>query len=143
FSEIGAGQETVRNFFSVGGASRTIGKAMSAYGKEFSDAIYGAEEDGRYVSESRLRKMLWHELDLLERRIDQKKNPDKLFFSFANTVATIDYSKKYQGHGWVGIRYQTKPDEAYSEIIMHVRFHEYTAKHQQDTLGTLGVNLIY
>jgi len=143
FSEIGAGQETVRNFFAAGGASRTIAKAMSAYGKEFSDAIYGPEKDGRYVTESRLRKMLSHELDLIEKRIDRKKNPDKLFFCFANTVATIDYAKKYQGHGWVGIRYQTKPDEDYSEIIMHVRFHESRALHQQNTLGTLGVNLIY
>lgn len=143
FSEIGAGQETVRNFFSVGGASRTIAKAMSAYGKEFSDAIYGAEKDGRYVTESRLRKMLSHELDLIERRIDRKANPDKLFFCFANTVATIDYAKKFQGHGWVGIRYQTKPYEEYSEITMHVRFHENKALYQQNTLGTLGVNLIY
>ncbi len=143
FSEIGAGQETVRNFFSVGGASRTIAKAVSAYGKEFSDAIYGAEEDGRYVSESRLRKMLSYELELIEERIDRKKHNDKLFFSFANTVATIDYSKKYQGHGWVGLRYQTKPDEPYSEIILHVRFHENKALYQQNTLGTLGVNLIY
>lgn len=143
FSEIGAGQETVRNFFAAGGASRTIAKAMSAYGKEFSDAIYGAEKDGRYVTESRLRKMLSHELDLIERRIDRKENPDKLFFSFANTVATIDYTKKYQGHGWVGVRYQTKPDEDYSEITLHVRFHENKAQYQQNTLGTLGVNLIY
>src|SRR5699024_10654155 len=143
FSEIGAGQETVRNFFAAGGASRTIAKAMSAYGKEFSDAIYGAEKDGRYVTESRLRKMLSHELDIIEKRVDRKKNPDKIFFCFANTVATIDYSKKFQGHGWVGIRYQTKPNEEYSEITMHVRFHENKALYQQNTLGTLGVNLIY
>lgn len=143
FSEIGAGQETVRNFFVSGGASRTVAKAMSAYGKEFSDAIYGPEDDGRYVTESRLRKMLSHELELIEERIDRKSNPNRLFFSFANTVTTIDYAKKFQGHGWVGIRYQTKPDEEYSEIIMHVRFHEHKALHQQNTLGTLGVNLIY
>lgn len=145
FSEIGAGQETVRNFFAAGGASRTIGKAMSAYGKEFSDAIYGAEEDGRYVTESRLRKMLAHEIDLLEKRVPRQdaQNKDKLFFSFANTVATIDYKKKFQGHGWVGLRYQTKPDEEYSEITLHVRFHENKALYQQNTLGTLGVNLIY
>src|SRR5699024_6208791 len=41
FSQIGAGQETVRNCFAASRASRTIAKAMSAYGKEFSDAIYG------------------------------------------------------------------------------------------------------
>ncbi len=143
FSEIGGGQETVRHFFTAGGASRTIGRAMSAYGKEFSDATYGPEEDGRYVTESRLRKMLTHELQIVEKRMPRDKHPEKLFFSFANTVATIDYAKKYQGHGWVGIRYQTKPKEAYSEITLHVRFHENSARYQQNTLGILGVNLIY
>ena len=45
FAEIGAGQETARNFFRAGGASGTIAKAMSAYDKAFSDDIYGIEED--------------------------------------------------------------------------------------------------
>ena len=58
FAEIGAGQETVRNFFRAGGASGTIAKAMSAYDKDFSDAIYGVEDDNRYVTEIRLKKML-------------------------------------------------------------------------------------
>ena len=57
FSEFGAGQETVRNFFRAGGASGTIAKTMSAYDKDFSDAIYGVQEDGRYVTESRLKRM--------------------------------------------------------------------------------------
>lgn len=61
FSEIGAGQETVRYFFRAGGASGTIAKAVSAYDKNFSDALYGAEKDGRYVTEGRLKKMLSHE----------------------------------------------------------------------------------
>lgn len=56
FAEIGAGQETVRNFFRAGGASGTIAKAMSAYDKDFSDAIYGVEDDNRYVTETRLKK---------------------------------------------------------------------------------------
>ena len=50
FAEIGAGQETVRHFFRAGGASGTIAKAMSAYDKSFSDAIYGIEDDRRYVT---------------------------------------------------------------------------------------------
>lgn len=54
FSEIGAGQETVRHFFRAGGGSGTIAKAMSAYDKDFSDAIYGIENDRRYVTEARL-----------------------------------------------------------------------------------------
>jgi hypothetical protein len=40
-----AGQETVRHFFRSGGSSGTIAKAMSAYDKDFSDAVYGVEED--------------------------------------------------------------------------------------------------
>ena len=143
YSEIGAGQETVRNFFRAGGASGTIAKAMSAYDKDFSDAIYGIEDDRRYVTEERLKKMLTHETNLIEQRISREKHPNKLFFTYANTVATIDFAKKYKGHGWVGIRYQVHPEEAYNEIILHVRFHENDARLQQNTLGILGVNLIY
>ena len=143
FAEIGAGQETVRNFFRAGGASGTIAKTMSAYDKDFSDAIYGIEEDGRYVTESRLQKMLSHEFDLIEERINRVKHPNRLFFSFANTVATIDFAKKYKGHGWVGLRYQIDPNKPYNEITLHIRFHEIDAQLQQVTLGILGVNLIY
>ena len=143
FAEIGAGQETVRNFFRAGGASGTIAKTISAYDKDFSDAIYGVEDDGRYVTESRLKKMLSHENNLIEERIIREKHPTKLFFAYANTVATIDFAKKYKGHGWIGIRYQVDPKEDYNEIALHIRFHENDAMLQQITLGILGVNLIY
>ena len=63
---------------------------MSAYDKAFSDAIYGSEEDGRYVTESRLKKMLGHEMRLVEERISREDNPNYLFFTYANTVATIE-----------------------------------------------------
>ena len=143
FAEIGAGQETVRNFFRAGGASGTIAKTMSAYDKDFSDAIYGIEEDNRYVTESRVKTMLSHEINLIEQRLPRSKHPDRLFFSYANTVATIDFAKKFKGHGWVGIKYQVEPDGDYNEIVLHIRFHENEATLQQNTLGTLGVNLIY
>ncbi|WP_422091683.1 TonB-dependent receptor [Tenacibaculum ovolyticum] len=143
FAEIGAGQETVRNFFRAGGASGTIAKAMSAYDKDFSDAIYGIENDNRYVTEDRLKKMLKHEMDLIEDRLDRQKHPDKLFFSYANTVATINFTKKFKGHGWIGIRFQLDPLEDYNEIILHLRFKETDARQQQETLGVLGVNLVY
>ncbi|WP_299627115.1 TonB-dependent receptor [uncultured Tenacibaculum sp.] len=143
FAEIGAGQETARNFFRAGGASGTIAKAMSAYDKDFSDAIYGIEDDRRYVTESRLKKMLRHEINLIEDRLDRQKHPEKLFFSYANTVTTIDFAKKFKGHGWVGIRFQLDPLEDYNEIVLHLRFKETEAKLQQETLGILGVNLIY
>ena len=71
FAEIGAGQEVARHFFRSGGASGTIAKTMSAYDKAFSDAIYGQETNSGYVSESRLKKMLDHEVNLLETRMDK------------------------------------------------------------------------
>lgn len=143
FAEIGAGQETVRQFFRAGGGSGTIAKAMSAYDKAFSDAIYGIEDDKRYVTEARLRKMLDHEVNLVEERILREAHPNKMFFAYANTVATIDFAKKYKGHGWVGIKYQVDPDEGYNQIVLHLRFKETDARLQQETLGILGTNLIY
>ncbi|MBZ9619652.1 TonB-dependent receptor [Psychroflexus lacisalsi] len=143
FAEIGAGQETVRNFFRAGGSSGTIAKTMSAYDKDFSDAIYGIEEDKRYVTESRLQKMINHETRLIEERIQRNKHPNKLFFTYANTVATIDFAKRYKGHGWVGIKYQLTPKSEYNKIVLHIRFKENDARLQQNTLGVLGTNLIY
>ncbi len=143
FAEIGAGQETARHFFRAGGASGTIAKAMSAYDKDFSDAIYGIEDDRRYVTESRLRKMLTHEMALMEERITREQNPNKIFFTYANTVATIDFAKQFKGHGWVGIKYQVEAGADYNEIILHIRFKETDARLQQETLGVLGTNLIY
>tara|TARA_B100000809_G_scaffold95005_1_gene93653 strand:+ start:10540 stop:11994 length:1455 start_codon:yes stop_codon:yes gene_type:complete len=143
FAEIGAGQETVRNFFRAGGSSGTIAKAMSAYDKDFSDAIYGMEDDKRYVTETRLKKMLNHEIRLIEDRLSRETHPDKFFFSYANTVTTIDFAKKFKGHGWVGIRFQLDPLEDYNEIVLHLRFKETDITLQQETLGKLGVNLIH
>lgn len=143
FSEIGAGQETVRFFFRAGGASGTIAKAMSAYDKNYSDTIYGKEPNNRYVSQARLIKMLDHETNLIEERLDRNEQPGRKFFSYANTVTTIDFAKKNKGHGWVGLRFQADEKEAYNEIILHVRFHELDTRLQQETLGVLGVNLIF
>ena len=143
FAEIGAGQEVARHFFRVGGASGTIAKTISAYDKNFSDNIYGEEEDGRYVTETRLNKMLDHEMKLLENRIPRSEHPNKMFFTYANTVTTIDFAKKFKGHGWMGIRFQTGPDKGFSKITLHVRFHQSEARFQQESLGIMGTNLIY
>ena len=143
FAEIGAGQEVARHFFRVGGASGTIAKTISAYDKNFSDNIYGEDEDGRYVTETRLSKMLNHEMKLLENRIPRSENPNKMFFTYANTVTTIDFAKKFKGHGWMGIRFQTGPDKEFSEITLHVRFHQTEARFQQESVGIMGANLIY
>ena len=143
FAEIGAGQETVRHFFRAGGASHTIAKAMSAYDKNFSDAIYGKEIYNRYVTQNRLRKMLRYEVSLIEERLERENYPKTKFFSYANTVTTINFEKTFKGHGWVGIRFQLNENEEYNEIVIHVKFRENNATLQQETIGNLGVNLIY
>ena len=137
FAEIGAGQEVVRHFFRAGGASGTIAKAISAYDKDFSDALYGTEQHGRYVCQSRLEKMLKHEYNLVEDRIQRDKHPSKQFFAFANTVATINFQKTSQGHGWFGVKFQTSADEEPSEVFLHARLHESDALQQQMTTGKL------
>ena len=78
--EIGAGQEVARQFFRAGSASGTIAKTMSAYDRNFSDAIYGKESNGRYVCESRLMNMINHEYKLLEDRLNPNENPDRRYF---------------------------------------------------------------
>ena len=143
FAEIGAGQETVRHFFRAGNPKGTIAKTLSAYDKDFSDAIYGLDPQNRYVTLPRLQRMMDYEANLIEERLSRKKYPNKLFFSYANTVATIDWAKKYKGHGWLGIKFQKEPKQAYSEIVLHVQFHENNASQQQISLGIMGVNLIY
>lgn len=143
FAEIGAGQEVVRHFFRVGGASGTVAKTMSAYDKDFSDAIYGREIDGRYVTEARLRKMLDHEYSLIEQRLGRDKYPNKCFFAFSNTIATINFTKKFKGHGWMGLRFQLRADEEPNDVIFHIRMREEEAYLQQETIGVMGVNLIY
>ncbi|MBL6875767.1 MAG: TonB-dependent receptor [Chitinophagales bacterium] len=142
-AEIGAGQEVARNFFRVGAASGTIAKSMSAYDMAFSDNIYGEEEDGRYVSESRLMKMLDHEYSLLTERLVGEKSDNSKFFAFANTVTTLNYEKTNQPHGWVGLRFQAEPNGAPNDIIFHIRVHDNNAILQQRVLGEIGINLIY
>jgi len=143
FAEIGAGQEVVRHFFRAGGASGTIAKAMSAYDKDFSDAIYGKEAKGRYVCKPRLINMINHEYRLIEERLKRQDHPTKTFFSFANTFATINFTKTVQGHGWMGVKFQTSADKEPNEIILHAKLHEMDALLQQATVGILGVNLLY
>ena len=143
FAEIGAGQEVVRHFFRAGGASGTIAKTMSAYDRDFSDAIYGKEKDGRYVCKSRLKKMLHHEYNLIETRLDRNEHEQARYFSFANTIATINYSKTKKGHGWMGCRFQIDPKDNYNEVIIHLKLNDNDAKIQQEAIGVLGANFIY
>ena len=143
FVEIGAGQEVARQFFRVGSASKTIAKTMSAYDRDFSDAIYGKEDDGRYVCKSRLNKMLNQEYDLLEERLERKDHKETRYFVFADTVTTINYNKTNKGHGWIGLRFQLDPKKKPNDFLIHVRLNDQEAKLQQETIGIIGTNLMY
>jgi len=140
-AEIGAGQETARWFFRVGGAAGTIAKAISAYDMKFSDSIYGAAQ--RYVSRGRLGAMLDHEYGLLIERLGVVRGEQTAFFTFADTVATRSFKHREDGHGWLGIRFQRQPNEAPSQVDLHVNLHGTESVQDQETLGVLGVNLCY
>ncbi len=143
FAEIGAGQEVSRAFFSVGAASGTVAKTISAYDMTFSDEIYGAEESGRYVSQNRVLKMLDHEYSLLHDRLTGEKHKDKTFFAFANTVTTLNFARTNDPHGWIGLRFQVEPNGEANEIYFHVRLLDTDVQMQQRVLGMIGVNLVY
>ncbi len=140
FAEIGAGQEVAANFFKVGGASGTIAKTMSAYDMDFSDAIYGKHD--RYVCEPRLKTMLDQEYGLLEERLP-KRVPHTRFFAFANTVEALNYEKTNKPHGWVGCKFQLRPESEPNRCVIHVKMHDNDGIHQQEALGIVGVNLLY
>ncbi|WP_437919361.1 nicotinamide mononucleotide adenylyltransferase [Sphingobacterium sp. LRF_L2] len=143
FAEIGAGQEVARNFFEAGAASGTIAKTISAYDMAFSDAIYGAEDSGRYVSRERLLKMLEHEFDLLTERLHTEKYESKKFFAFADTVTTLNFTKTNDPHGWIGVRFQHEVGGPVNDIVIHVRLLDSDSHLQSKVLGILGVNLIF
>ena len=142
FSEIGAGQEVARYFFQVGAAAGTIAKTMSAYDKVYSDKIYGPEPSGRYVCESRLYRMLDHEYDLMQSRL-QNERPDTKFFVFADTVSAINFQRTIQGSGWLGLRFQLHPDGEPNDLIVHARMHDADNRLQQQAIGILGVNMVH
>lgn len=141
--EIGAGQEVARNFFRAGGAAGTIAKTMSAYDMQVSDSIYGAEESGRYVSRSRLTKMLEQEYELVIGRLSGARKKNTTFFAYAATVTAKSYLRKNECHGWIGIRLQLYPGAEPSTVILHVRMLDGDGGAQQEALGVLGVNLIH
>ena len=141
FAEIGAGQEVARWFFRVGGAAGTVAKSLSAYDMAVSDAVYGPAQ--RYVSRQRLQAMLEHEFTQLLERLGGARGEGTAFFAFADTVATRSYGRRENGRGWVGIRFQTRPGEPPSDVIIHVTLKDTTAGRQQEALGVLGINLIH
>jgi len=140
-AEIGAGQEVARWFLSVGAASGTVAKTISAYDKTFSDDIYGSGT--RYVSKERLLAMLDREYTLLLERLNATRGKDTRFFVFADTVATRNYQGTNEQHGWMGIRFQDTPGAGTSDVLLHINLCDSTAQLQQQAIGILGVNLVF
>ena len=141
FAEIGAGQEVVRWFFRVGGAAGTVAKSMSAYDMTVSDAIYGKAE--RYVCRPRLEAMLEHEHRLNLDRLAESRGETTAFFAFADTVSARNYRGTNECHGWMGVRFQSRPHDPDSQIVIHVRMLDGENALQQEALGIVGVNLLY
>jgi len=141
FAEIGAGQEVARWFFHAGGASGTVAKSMSAYDMAVSDAIYGSAP--RYVSQERLAHMLDHEYGLLTERLAPAQGDATRFFVLANTVAATSFSRHGEGLGWMGIRFQSRPNGPANDIVLHLRLLDLVNLQQQEVVGVVGVNLVY
>ncbi|HXH29229.1 MAG TPA: hypothetical protein VNJ01_00285 [Bacteriovoracaceae bacterium] len=142
FAEIGGGQEVARHFFQAGGSSGSIAKTISAYDMTFSDHIYG-KENGRYVCEPRLLKMLEIEFALLQERLGSTRGRDHQFFAFANTVSALNFKRTNEAHGWMGMRFQDSPGAEISEVVIHVRMLDPQNLMQQEVLGIVGLNLSF
>ncbi len=141
FAEIGAGQETGNWFFRASGTAGLVAKTISAYDMTMSDAIYGHAD--RYVSAARLGSMLDHEYSILLERLAPKRGPETTFFSFCNTVRARGWKDEGECHGWLGVRFQMKPGDPPSDIVLHVRLLDSRTIDQMEALGTIGVNLIH
>ena len=141
FAEIGAGQEVARWFLTVGGASGTVAKTISAYDKEVSDDLYGSRS--RYVSKQRLEAMLDKEWTELQTQLGKTHGPQTRFFSFADTVEARNYAGTNDPHGWIGLRFQMQPGGPPNDFVLHINLRDPTNVLQQNAIGILGVNLIF
>ena len=141
FAEIGAGQEVANWFFRASASAGTVAKTISAYDMTMSDAIYGKAK--RYVSRERMSAMLKYEYDLMVERLSPERGDRTTFFSFANTVRARGYKDTGECHGWLGIKFQLKPQAEPCEILIHVRLLDLSNVDQMEALGIVGTNLIY
>jgi hypothetical protein len=141
FAEIGAGQEVVRWFLVVGGASGTVAKSISAYDKEVSDDLYGS--GARYVSKERLEAMVDSEWTQLVHQLNKSRGSETRFFSFVDTISARNYAGTNDPHGWVGLRFQLHPGGPPNDIVLHINMSDPSNPLQQEAIGILGVNLIY
>ena len=141
FAEIGAGPEVVRWFFHAGKASSTVAESISAYDMAISDGLYG--HAAHYVSRERLNAMLDREFGQLQAGLAKTRRDGAALFVFADTVATHTSSRAQAGHGWLGVRFQDRPGAEPSDAIVHLEMLDTQTAGQQETVGLMGVNLLY
>ena len=87
--------------------------------------------------------MLDAEYKDLDQLLADKRSSETCFFAFANTVATLNFRKDNEAHGWLGVKFQLKPRSEPNEVILHVKLFDGDTLLQQNALGILGINLIF
>jgi len=142
FAEMGAGQEVARWFFRMGGASGAIPRATSVTDTTLGDEIYGPCQTG--VSRNRLETMLEHEYKrLLVDQLNRRRSDKTVFFAFASTVELGGRARLDEAHGWLGLRFQTRPQAQPSQIVVHFRLLDRKTVQDGEPIGVLGVNLVH
>jgi len=87
--------------------------------------------------------MLDYEQRLNVDRLGGTRGGSTTFFAFADTVSARSFRGNTECHGWMGIKYQAKPNGSDHQIIVHVRMLDAENALQQEALGIVGVNLVY
>jgi hypothetical protein len=87
--------------------------------------------------------MLQYEQRLNLDRLGARRGTSTAFFAFADTVSARSFRGNNECHGWMGIKFQTRPGGANQQIVIHVRMLDLENAAQQEALGIVGVNLIH
>jgi hypothetical protein len=87
--------------------------------------------------------MLDYEQRLNVERLGAARGDTTAFFAFADTVSARSFRGNNECHGWMGIKFQTKPHGTNQQIVIHVRMLDVENAAQQEALGIVGVNLLY
>ena len=86
--------------------------------------------------------MLDHEYKLIQDRLKDLDH-EKRYFVFADTVSAINYTKTIKGNGWLGLRFQLRPDGPTNDLLIHAKMLDNDNQLQQEAIGVLGVNMMY
>ena len=87
--------------------------------------------------------MLDREFSLNVERLSEKRGDNTALFAFADTVVARSFKGGNECHGWMGVKFQSRPRDEPSQILIHVRMLDAEASLQQEALGVVGVNLLY